>query len=280
LESFKRDLDLEQIKLRSLAVMVKRYETEIEKVRKLVLLDVSSREKLDQLELTLFETRQEWEVSRSRVAFLQRNIEQTKSFINTPMSAFASGEAGGSGGDLYSRYVAPKAGVIGRIEYNPNEIVYKTNSVLAINNPDSIHVVGYFDPREIGYIGKGVRVKLIFPDKTEGWGVIVKYYIATYALPEEFQKKYEPTTRSIVTIIALENNDTNMLQRFFKMTVKLEINKFFWERSHAEKAVEAQPAASKDDLPEPAGQGKDEPEYSAENPIPALDANASDSTGN
>ena len=32
----------------------------------------------------------------------------------------------------------------------------------------------------------------------------MKYYIATYALPEEFQKKYEPTTRSIVTIIALD----------------------------------------------------------------------------
>ena len=116
-----------------------------------MLLDVSSREKLDQLELTLFDTKQQWEVSRSRLSFLQRNIEQTRAFLKMPIGEFANNENLGFGGDLYSRYVAPKAGVIGRIEYNPNEIVYKTNSVLTINNPDSIHIVGYFDPREIGY---------------------------------------------------------------------------------------------------------------------------------
>ena len=64
-----------------------------------------------------------------------------------------------------------------------------------------------------------------FPDVTSSNGILKRFYIATYTLPEEFQKKYEPTRRTVAAdIYPLSENAAQDWVVFHMMDV--EIGKF------------------------------------------------------
>ena len=64
--------------------------------------------------------------------------------------------------------------------------------------------------------------------QTYSKGKIVHSYISTYALPSEFQKKYEPTERTIlVDIEPINVNEAELWRKFYLMDVKLVIKRFF-----------------------------------------------------
>jgi len=54
-------------------------------------------------------------------------------------------------------------------------------------------------------------VTIEFPDKTESLGIISKFFVSTYAVPSEFQKKYEPTERNIVAEIVPFNKQDDLV---------------------------------------------------------------------
>ena len=61
-----------------------------------------------------------------------------------------------------------------------------------------------------------------FPDGTESKGLIKRFYYATYQLPDEFQKRYEPTTRTIAAdIYPVNDNEYEHWRAFYKMSVSV-----------------------------------------------------------
>jgi len=74
---------------------------------------------------------------------------------------------------------------------------------------------------------RGVIFKFIFPVGSTSYVYLKRFYIATYVLPEEFQKKYEPTTRSVAAdIYPLNNEDLAKWKAFYKMGVDISKFKF------------------------------------------------------
>ncbi|MEM7298982.1 MAG: hypothetical protein AAF391_12035 [Bacteroidota bacterium] len=66
-----------------------------------------------------------------------------------------------------------------------------------------------------------------FPDGSKGKGYIKKYHISTKELPPEFQKKYEPTERTILTeIYPIDEETANLWKKFYKMDVKVSLPRF------------------------------------------------------
>ena len=124
-------------------------------------------------------------------------------------------------------FIAPLEGVISDIFYATNEICYKKEEMITIHQLNNATINTYFDPTEINHLKEGDIVKVDFPDNTIREGIISKFYVSTYAVPSEFQKKYEPTERNIVAeVIPLNREDASTWKQFYKMEVKVRKSRY------------------------------------------------------
>ncbi|MEM7551860.1 MAG: HlyD family efflux transporter periplasmic adaptor subunit [Bacteroidota bacterium] len=125
------------------------------------------------------------------------------------------------------QYTSPINGIVGRIDTEPNEVCYEGENVMVIHRADKISIKAYFSQKYIDEISEGDFVMVKFPDGSRGKGRIKQFSIATFALPAEFQKKYEPTERSILAeIIPVESDDLRSWRKFFKMDVVVRKRRF------------------------------------------------------
>jgi len=130
-------------------------------------------------------------------------------------------------GEEKTAFVAPMDGVIGQINFDQNEICFRREEILTIHKLEDMKIKVYFDPYEMKYLNTGDDVIVTFPDGSDSKGVITNFHVATYALPDEFQKKYEPTERNIVANVELSDNlDEYKLMNFYKMNVRITKSRF------------------------------------------------------
>ncbi len=125
--------------------------------------------------------------------------------------------------DRQKYFVAPVDGIISDIFHENNEICYKKSELMTIHQLRDASISTYFDPEEVDNLDVGDVVKVRFPDGSSKNGLISNFYISTYALPSEFQKKYEPTERNIVAkVIPMSKTEEQNWRHFYKMNVKVE----------------------------------------------------------
>ena len=122
--------------------------------------------------------------------------------------------------DMTYHYVTPVAGEIGQINNSPNEVCYKSHDVMVIHQLENLKIKAYFNQKLFQEIQLGDQVDIEFPDGTISRGIIDNFYVSTYQLPEEFQKKYEPVERSIVVdVLPLNMNQASIWIGYYKMAV-------------------------------------------------------------
>ena len=70
-------------------------------------------------------------------------------------------------------------------------------------------------------------LNITFPDGTETKGILRRFYYSTYPLPDEFQKRYEPTTRTVAAdIYPVNDADYEHWKAFYKMGVSVSKYKY------------------------------------------------------
>ncbi len=125
------------------------------------------------------------------------------------------------------QFISPVDGVISDIFYDINEICYKKEEMITIHQLNNAAIHTYFDPEEIEHIDVGDIVQIEFPDNSTSPGIISKFFVSTYAVPSEFQKKYEPTERNVVAqVVPINKKDANLWNSFYKMEVKVEKKRY------------------------------------------------------
>ncbi|MEO1261894.1 MAG: efflux RND transporter periplasmic adaptor subunit [Bacteroidota bacterium] len=126
-------------------------------------------------------------------------------------------------------YVALMDGIIGQINFEPNEVCYETHDVMTLHQMGQISIKAYLDPEEVPFVNRGDRVNVRFPDGSDGIGLVHNFYVSTYALPTEFQKKYEPTERNVVIdVMPISEGEAMHWMGFYKMTVEVSKLKYNW----------------------------------------------------
>ncbi len=124
-------------------------------------------------------------------------------------------------------FISPLDGVISDVFYKENEMCYKKEEMITIHQMSNASINTYFDPEEIKYLEVGDVVNIEFPDKSKTKGIISKFFVSTYAVPSEFQKKYEPTERNIVAeIVPLNKKDEYSWNSFYKMEVNIQKSRY------------------------------------------------------
>lgn len=124
-------------------------------------------------------------------------------------------------------YTAPISGVIGQININKNEVCYEKQDVMTIHQISEISIKAFFNTDEVSNLSRGDRVVIHFPDGSQSTGQIKNFYISTYTVPVEFQKKYEPVERNVVVeIIPIVDEEINQWLKFYKMNVEVVKHRF------------------------------------------------------
>ena len=124
-------------------------------------------------------------------------------------------------------YISPSDGVISDIFYKENEICYKKAEMMTIHEMENVTIETFFDPIEIAHLEVGDEVVIQLPDGSDWAGLISRFYVSTYALPSEFQKKYEPTERNIVAeVIPMDKASEDRWKLFYKMDVKVKKSRY------------------------------------------------------
>ena len=118
-------------------------------------------------------------------------------------------------------------GIVTRIYIHPTETVLKTEDIMTLHKDRPAYIKAYFEQEDFNSFKEGDIFKVTFPDGSTSYGLLRRFYIATYVLPEEFQKKYEPTTRSVAAdIYPLNAEDLAKWKAFYKMGVDISKFKF------------------------------------------------------
>ena len=93
---------------------------------------------------------------------------------------------------------------------------------MVIHQLENLKIKAYFHQSLYQEIRLGEEVEIEFPDGTIGRGVINNFYVSTYELPAEFQKRYEPVERRIVVdVLPLNLDEATRWIGYYKMAVTI-----------------------------------------------------------
>ncbi|TVZ56423.1 multidrug resistance efflux pump [Lutibacter sp. Hel_I_33_5] len=213
-----KQIHLNSIRLKGLQKKLAYLKIQEKKVTKLVLLDVYTKTKLDGVISLKLQVENDINVLKNELYFLSLQKKMLQPSSNLLLN---------NSNNYQNTYISPIKGVVGQILKNSEESCYKAENVMTIHNVEKVFIKAYFDLKDLANIKKGDLVQVEFPDKTTSEGIINKLYISTYKAPTEFQKKYEPTERNILTeIVPLDTTQTKEWAKFYKLNLKIKIGKF------------------------------------------------------
>ena len=124
-------------------------------------------------------------------------------------------------------FLAPIDGMVSKIFKENSEIAVASEVIMYVQQKDNIFIKAFFAQEDLKYLQNRNTVELEFPDGTISKGRINRFYYSTYTLPEEFQKKYEPTTRSLaVDIVPYNEEEFDKWRKYYKLSVIVRKSRF------------------------------------------------------
>lgn len=226
--ALKKDIGLNDINVFEKKQLIEWNKARIKEIEDEVVLGITPKYKLENYQKDIEKLTLEIEnLEAANVTF--RNLISSLQQANNPFSNSVDISQGGMGGlgFLQRYYTAPIEGTVTRIFKNNYEVALKSENILNIHKREDIYIKAFFNQADFHHVKEGDVVRVIFPDGEESVGHIKRFYFASYRLPEEFQKKYESTTRAIAADISpIIGEDLIKWKAFYKMKVNIRISKY------------------------------------------------------
>ena len=228
--ALRKNIDLNYVKISDNNNLLEIYKIDLERVRNEVILDAVSHTNLENLEyqITRLESdnnllSEQNRIYRKQIGYLsdllKKGDDLEKIQINQSGHVMLTGAENDS---TFKIFTSPIDGSITHIDKQPFEVALKTEVILSIHQPNFVHIKGFFDQEDLRYLREGDIVDIEFADGTTSIGVVNRFYSATYILPEEFQKKFEPTTRTLAAdILPITEDDLEVWKKYYKLSVKI-----------------------------------------------------------
>ncbi|MEM1122676.1 MAG: hypothetical protein AAGJ18_19690 [Bacteroidota bacterium] len=226
--NMEKQIQLKRAERENLKTQIELAEHELEHQKEMILVGVQTtssvivaqHEKINLLEAKLAGIKREISLLRRHLKLLKQQDRQLKSQEINQLNQLSLQNSP-------VLYRAKLDGIIGQIKVREHEVCYEKQELMTIHQTNNISIKGYFDQNEIPYLAIGDELDIDFPGGNNGKGVVQNFYVSTYELPEEFQKKYEPTRRNVVVeILPVNGNEAKQWGNFYKMTVQLSKKKY------------------------------------------------------
>ena len=218
---------LNKIDITESSALIGSYKNEIQRLQNEIILDVLPKNRLEYVQNEILRLNTAIAKLSSENNQLYGLLKQLNSMVKTSrVKSTKSGNIGGAGnGDDENGirvFYSPIDGTVTRIYTHQFEVALKSEQIMAIHKNTPMYVKGFFEQEDLSYFKEGDLVNIEFPDGTESKGLIKRFYYATYQLPDEFQKRYEPTTRTIAAdIYPVNDNEYEHWRAFYKMSVSV-----------------------------------------------------------
>jgi multidrug resistance efflux pump len=208
--------------------LIKSYKQEVEKIKTSVSLGVLPQSRLDVRENDILKLKSQVQRLESEIAQLYSALDELKTKIPS-MHGADSASISANMGDVQNEkfFLSPFEGTVNRIFVRQFETSLKSETILSLHRNSPIFVRAFFDQSDIDVLQPGDEFVLEFPDGTESIGVLKRFYYSTVPLPVEFQKRYEPITRTIGgDIYPKDSTQAALWKNFYKMNVVVKKFKF------------------------------------------------------
>ncbi len=219
---------LNKIDITESTALITSYKSEIQRLQNEIVLDVLPKNRLDYVQNEILRLNTTIAKLSSENNQLYGLLKQLNSMIKEPRvkSTKTASIGGGGTGDADENgirvFYSPIDGTVTRIYTRQFEVALKSEQIMAIHKNTPMYVKGFFEQADLNYFHEGDLVNIEFPDGTDSKGIIKRFYYSTYPLPDEFQKRYEPTTRTIAAdIYPVNDNEYEHWRAFFKMGVSV-----------------------------------------------------------
>ena len=222
----KKRIELANIQINESRRMIDIVENEKKRIEQEIYLDIYPGTKLDQyirqlsdLESAVTSNEEEIKFQQQYLQYLdaQEKIERANEKMKMDYERGAL-----SAVPILQSYVSPVKGTITQVYKEDYEVALESETVLSIHKPTNLYIKAFYDQKDLPHLHEGDVVDIRFPDGSTSLGVLHRFSFATYQLPEEFQKKYEPTTRSIVADIQPINEvELEKWKAFYKLNVRI-----------------------------------------------------------
>ncbi len=242
--NLKKKISLNNIDIEKDNILIKSYQKEIKRLTNEVILDVLPKTRLEyaQNEILRLNTENEKLAAENRelnslLGTLHPFNNKAKVSVNkvggkidskAAYSILKGATLSNFSGEILSErkfFRTPIDGIVTKINTHQYETALKSEEIMTIHKRFPTSVKAFFEQEDLRYFKEGDVFTITFPDGTVSQGVLKRFFIATYHMPEEFQKKYESTTRAIAAdIYPINAEDADKWRSFHKMSV--EITKF------------------------------------------------------
>jgi hypothetical protein len=208
--------------------LIKNYQEEVENIRASVSLGVLPQSRLDVRENDIIKLKSQVQRLQSDNEKLRASIEELKSKIPAMGSETEQNLSFGYGDIQKEKYfLSPFEGTVNRIFIRQFETCLKAETILSLHRDSPIFVRAFFAQEDISDLNSGDEFVLEFPDGTQSIGILKRFYYSTVPLPVEFQKRYEPVTRTIGgDIYPKDSTQAALWKNFYQMNVMVKKFKY------------------------------------------------------
>lgn len=224
----KNDIYQSKITSRSKIKVLNKIKYDIKRTKEAILLDIYTLEKLDNLTTRQVQIESEISALNEEISLLKSYLlELTVKLSNLETIVAESDLVQDMDVNLYPIqdthvYISPVKGTITRIHKENFEVAMKSEIIMSIHKPSNLFVKVFYDQKSLKHVNAGDKVLIVFPDGTLSYGILERFYFATYQLPDELQKKYEPITRSIAAdIYPVDELELEKWKAFYKLNVQV-----------------------------------------------------------
>jgi len=253
LYTLRKNVQLNGVRIKDNQALLDVYNSDLERVRNEVILDAVSHTNLENLEYQISKLNADINVLGSQISIYRKQIKYLEDLLaqeedpqEIRIEQSTNGGGGGSGNSNfdevlknanrddflmlsgvenmqnYKIFTCPIEGNVTRIHKQAYEVALKTETICSIHQPNNVHIKGFFNQEDLKHLHEGDLVDIEFADGTMSKGLVDRFYSATYILPEEFQKKFEPTTRTLAAdILPIGENDLEVWKKYYKLSVKV-----------------------------------------------------------
>lgn len=219
-----RTIQVKRVEIEENQKKVELIKKQIAQLEKLVILDVSNSNKVDDYEMQINDLESENRVLSEEIKYwvsylgeLPKYMERYQTSLMEQMSANSA----------LTVFKSPTHGNVSIINYKQYDLVYKGEPIMTIEMEDA-YVRAYIPQDEFGSIFTGDIVNVIFPDRTRGKGVIEKIYSDLEKLPPEYQDESRASVRSLLAIVRpLDESQQKKWKLNNRLGVEIRKRRFF-----------------------------------------------------
>ncbi len=204
------------------------FQSEIQRLENSIILDVLPSDRYEYVKNEIMRLKTEVTKIESENAQNQKYINELNELAEKPVMKRVSGGGYGNGGggsdDITTPQVfySPIHGNVTRLYTLQYEVALKQDLIMSIHSDRPMYVKAFFEQEDVAYFNVGDVVTIKFPDGRTSEGVLRRFYYSTFQLPNEFQKRYEPTTRTVAAdIYPVTQDDYSLWRGFYKMGVTI-----------------------------------------------------------